>query len=267
MDTFGFIGAGNMGGALAAAVSRTVGGENVFITDIDLQKAEELAAKTGAFATNINTLAEKCDFIFLGVKPQVIFNAAQQLSDLMSKRKQAPVIVTMAAGISIESLGGIFGPDVPIIRIMPNMPARFEQGMIVYTLNQNVTSEQKHLFLNAMQKSGVLDEIPENLIDAAGAVSGCGPAFAAMFIEALADGAVACGLSREKAYLYSAQTVLGSACAVIEGKITPAALKDAVCSPGGTTIEGVYALEKCEFRAGVMQAVIKALEKTNKLKK
>ena len=139
--------------------------------------------------------------------------------------------------------------------------------MLLYTANDAVTNDEIDAFLHALSKAGKLDEIAEDKIDAASALSGCGPAFVYLFAEALADGAVECGLARDKANLYAAQTLLGAATLLLESGKHPGELKDAVCSPGGTTIAGVHALEQNSFRSAAMSAVTAAYEKTLKLKK
>ena len=141
------------------------------------------------------------------------------------------------------------------------------EGVIAYSVSPEVTEEDEALFLQSMKQAGIADKLPEKLMDAAGALSGCGPAFVYLFLEALADGAVACGMPRAKAEAYARQTVLGAARLSQESGRHTAQLKDAVCSPGGTTIEGVRTLEKEGFRAAAMDAVIAAYEKTGRLKK
>jgi pyrroline-5-carboxylate reductase len=174
-------------------------------------------------------------------------------------------MVSMAAGSSIELIQSLFG-NYPIIRIMPNTPAAIGMGMILYACSKEVTAAQEEAFLQAMSGAGRFLKIDEKLIDAGSAVSGCGPAFADLFIEALADGGVACGLPRAAALEYAAQMVLGSAKLVLESGKHPGELKDAVCSPGGTTIQGVRTLEEAGFRGAVMDAVIAAYERTLELK-
>ena len=149
---------------------------------------------------------------------------------------------------------------------MPNTPASIGEGVILYCNNEKVSEEQVSFFVNAMKGAGLLDRIDENKIDAASAVSGCGPAFAYMFIEALADGAVECGIPRDKAMMYAAKMLSGSADMVLQSGKHPGALKDAVCSPGGTTIAGVHALEDGAFRSAVMNAVTSAYKRTLELK-
>ena len=206
----------------------------------------------------------KCDYIFLGVKPNIIASVATELSPMIGERT---VIVSMAAGVSTEKLEAAFAKDVSIIRIMPNTPVAYGKGMILYTTNGKVAPEALDKFADIMKYSGRLDLIPERLIDAGSAVSGCGPAFVYMFIEALADGGVAAGLPRDKAMQYAAETAIGAATVVLESGKHPGELKDAVCSPGGSTIEGVLTLESGGMRGIVSDAVISAYEKTKKLGK
>ena len=148
---------------------------------------------------------------------------------------------------------------------MPNMPASVGEGMILYDVNDLVTDQMIVEFLEIMAKAGKLDNLPEYLIDAGSAVSGCGPAFAFMFAEALADAGVECGLPRDKAILYAAQMLKGSAELLLH-ESKPGELKDRVCSPGGTTIAGVHALENGAFRAAAMNAVTSAYKRTLELK-
>jgi pyrroline-5-carboxylate reductase len=176
------------------------------------------------------------------------------------------VLVTMAAGLTMARIRELAGRDYPIIRIMPNTPVSIGKGVVLYT-GADVSEADWAEFLAAMQPAGRLEELPETLIDAGSAVSGCGPAFVYLFIEALADGGVECGLPRDKALQLAAQTVSGAAELVLQSGRHPGALKDAVCSPGGTTIAGVHALEKGAFRALGMDAVRAAYDKTLSLNK
>lgn len=256
-----FIGTGNMGGALAAAVSRT--DKNIGLYDLDDKKALALAKNIGCGTITTLEDAAKSRFLFLAVKPNVIIKVAQSLKGLISDNT---VIVTMAAGISLNEICTEAVTD-RCIRIMPNTPAAVGEGMILYCMGDAVTSEDEQDFLNLMQYAGTADKIDERLIDAAAALTGCGPAYVYMFAQALADGAVSCGVPREKAALYAAQTILGSAKMLQESGKHPEKLKDEVCSPGGTTIAGVMTLEKMKFRSAAASAVTAAYEKTAKLKK
>ena len=190
-----------------------------------------------------------------------------EISEILAKREKKPTLVSMAAGIKIEKIAEMTKTSCPIIRIMPNMPVSVGEGMILYDICLGVTKETEEIFLAVMGKSGKLDKIPEALIDAGSALSGCGPAFVFMFIEALADGGVLCGLPRDKALAYAAQTLIGSAKLLQESGKHPGELKDAVCSPGGSTIEGVRTLEEGAFRGTVTEAVISSFEKTKMLGK
>ena len=254
----GFIGAGNMGGALATAAAKAVGGACLRIADTNADKAASLAATLVAVVADNATVAAECDYIFLGVKPQMM---QDMLTDLKPYLNENAVLITMAAAIR-EWAG-----DLPVIRIMPNTPVAVGAGMILYAADESVTAEQKAAFATMMARAGRLDEIPEKLMDAGSCVSGCGPAFAYLFIEALADGGVECGLPRAQALDYAAQTVLGAAEMVLQTRRHPGELKDAVCSPGGTTIAGVHALEAGGFRSLAMDAVTAAYDRTLELKK
>ena len=258
----GFIGAGNMGGALAAAVYKSVKSLAVFD-----RNEEKTAALKKTFKRVVITdpadLAANARFVFLAVKPNVILKVAAELKNLIS---EDTVVVTMAAGVALQEICEAVGTN-RCIRIMPNTPAAVGQGMILYCCADGVSEQEEADFISVMKSAGVIDKLDEKLFDAAAALSGCGPAYVYMFAEALADGAVACGVPREKAALYAAQTILGSAAMLKESGKHPEKLKDEVCSPGGTTIEGVLALEQSGFRYAAASAVKAAYEKTAKLKK
>ncbi len=268
MAKFGFIGCGNMGGALAVALSKKISADSIVLFDVCTEKASALAENIGgAGIADAKKIASECDYIFLGVKPQILPSVLSELGDVFAKRKDTFALVSMAAGISTSAIENMCKASYPIIRIMPNTPACVGEGMILYCASAATVKEQLNTFISAMEMAGKLDKIDESKIDAASALSGCGPAFVYMFAEALADGAVECGLARDKANLYAAQTLLGAARMLIESGKHPGELKDAVCSPGGTTIAGVHALEDGAFRACVMDAVNAAYERTLELKK
>lgn len=264
---FGFIGVGNMGGALARAACRSAGAENVLVADLMHEKAEVLAASCGCRAVETAEIAEHADYLFLGAKPQVLGALLEGIRPALAVRESRFVLVSMAAGVAVSRIEELAGAPYPIIRIMPNIPASVGEGMILYTANAQVTETELSAFTEGMCGAGLLDRIDEKLIDAASAISGCGPAFVYLFIEALADGGVACGLPYDKALQYAAQTVAGSARMVLSEDRHPEALKNAVCSPGGTTIAGVHALESGAFRALAMDAVCAAYRKTLELGK
>ena len=257
----GFIGCGNMGGALARAAC----GEIMLYDKCESTRdalAREIGAKVAASACEV---AEWADTVFLGVKPAVIAPVAEEIK--YAVKRSGCTVISMAAGVAIEKIEAILGNGAPIIRIMPNTPAQVKEGMILVCKNAAVSDKVLDGFLSCMSCAGRFDIIDERLIDAASAVSGCGPAFVCMFIEALADGGVKCGLPRDKALLYAETTVKGAAALALSTEKNPGALKDAVCSPGGSTIEGVMALENGAFRGTVMNAVAAAYEKTLELGK
>lgn len=256
MIKVGFIGCGNMGGALASAVAKCNNAEAV-LYDKDLKKAEALAARIGARTGDIDEVCES-NIVFLGVKPNIIPVVADEISDKI--RAAGATVVSMAAGVSIAKLEVHLG-NAPIIRIMPNTPCEVGRGMILYTSNSG-GSATVPAFLEIMAAAGKCDAIEERLIDAASAISGCGPAFVYMFIEALADGGVMSGLPRDKAMMYAAETLIGASEVVKQTGRHPGELKDAVCSPGGSTIEGVKALEDGAMRGVVSSAVTAAYKKT-----
>lgn len=261
----GFIGVGNMGGALARAAGHRLSGDAIRLSNRTPEKAAVLAEELGCRAVDSAAAAEWADYILLGVKPQMMGGLLAELRPVLETRAGDFVLVTMAAGLTIARIRELAGGDYPVIRIMPNTPASVGEGMILYTCGPGVTEDEERIFLDAMAGAGRFSALPEELMDAGSAVSGCGPAFVDLFLEALADGGVACGLPRVQALELAAQMVVGSAkLALVSGR-HPGALKDAVCSPGGTTIQGVRALERSGFRSAVMEAVIAAYERTLEL--
>ena len=264
MMKIGFIGTGNMGGALASAAARS-GEVEVLLANRTKAKAETLAERIGAVVSSNEIIAREADHIFLGVKPQMIVDVLKGIAPALKERKSAPVLISMVTGPDIARIQELAGGDYPVIRIMPNTPSAVGQGLMLVSANDRVTAEELAAFKALMAESGLLDDLPEHLIDAASAVSGCGPAYAYMFVEALADGAVKCGVPRAKAMRYAAQMLLGSASLLLETGEHPGALKDAVCSPGGSTIAGVAALEDRGFRGAAIAAVEAAYRRTKEL--
>ncbi len=261
-DSFGFIGTGNMGSALAWAVSRGVGPENVVVADRTRAKAERLAKKLLCTAGDNDTVASGARSVFLCVKPQGMEALFTEIAPILAARRDRFVLVSIAAGVSLEKLAALSRGDYPIVRLMPNTPVSVGEGVVLYDCNERVAQAELDALTTALSPAGLVERIDEALIDAASCVSGCGPAFCDLFLEALADGAVACGLPRAVALRCAAQMVLGTAKLALETGEHPGALKDAVCSPGGSTIQGVRALEQGAFRAAVMEAVIAAYERT-----
>ena len=260
----GFIGCGNMGGALVKAAARKIDKKMIAVCDHNIEKVAALEKSLGVVPASAEEIAQEAKFVVLGVKPQVMQQALAPLAEILRARTDVTV-VTMAAGLSISAIRSYIGKDLPVIRIMPNTPAQVGAGMSLFTCS-GVSKDTENEFLQAFEKAGKFDKLPEDKIDAGSALSGCGPAFVYAFAEALADGGVECGLPREKAALYAAQTLLGAA-EMLLAFGHPADLKDAVCSPGGTTIAGLHALEEAGFRGAAMSAVLAAYKRTLEMKK
>ena len=261
LNTIGFLGCGNMGGAIARAVCKAADPQNVWLANRTAAKAEALAAELGCNTTINDEVAGRCDLIFLAVKPQMMEELLAPLRFTLAERPSRFVLCSMAAGLSIARIQEMAGSDCPVIRIMPNTPASVGAGMIQYCTS-NVTAEEEAEFLKLMAPAGRLDAVPESLIDAASCVSGCGPAWVYQFIEALADGGV--GGGRPPAPAPAGAPPPGGGGATRQH---PGALKDAVCSPGGSTIQGVRVLEEKGLRGAVMDAVIASYNKTKEMGK
>ena len=259
---YGFIGCGNMGGAIAKALSKVT--KDILVTDRS-GKAKELARELEIEYGSAREIVSSCDRIFLAVKPQMMAGVLEPLQEALQQRK--PLLITMAAGLTISRIEELAGGRLPVIRIMPNTPVAVGKGMTQYCRNDLVEDDTIAAFRQDMRFSGRLDELEERLIDAASALSGCGPAYMYLFVEALADGAVACGVPRAKAMEYAAATMIGAGEMVLSTGLHPGALKDAVCSPGGSTIAGVRALEQHGFRGAVMDCVAAAFEGNKELGK
>lgn len=264
---FSFIGTGNMGGALARAAAQKLAASDILLANRTAAKAHALAEQLGcAVGTNEDAAAEG-KYIFLGVKPQMMRGMLEGIAPVLKARNDRFILVTMAAGLTMAQISVMAGGDYPVIRIMPNTPCAVGAGVVLYDSNALVTAEEVAEFTDALSGAGLLDQLDEHLIDAGSAVAGCGPAFACLFIEALADGGVTCGLPRAKALRYAAQMLEGTARLMLESGQHPGAMKDAVCSPGGSTIAGVRALEQGGLRAAAMNAVIAADQRNKELGK
>lgn len=260
----GFIGTGNMGGALALAASKQT--KSILLSNRTAKKADQLAHQLGcASAGDDNySVINNCKYIFIGVKPQYLENVLGELSPAFKNRKERFVLVSMVAGVTIEKIRNMLGIKCPVIRIMPNTACQVSQGITLYCTS-DITSEEEAEFVEFMSSSGIFDKMHEEAIDAGSAIAGCGSAFAYMFMEALADGGVSIGLTKEQSIKYAAQMMMGAAAMALETSESPTKLKDAVCSPAGCTIAGVRALEDGAFRAACINAVIAAYERTKEI--
>ena len=259
---YGFLGCGNMGGAIARALSKKT--KNIAVSDRS-GKAKQLAQELGVAYSDNASIASSCDRIFLAVKPHMMKDMLLPLQDTLAKRK--PLLITMAAGLEIWQIEEFAGTHLPVIRIMPNMPTSVGKGVIPYCANDLVAEDMKVDWLEDMEMCGLLDPLEERLMDAASALSGSGPAYLYLMLEAMADGGVACGLPRAKALDYAAMTMAGAAEIYLSTHTHPGALKDAVCSPGGSTIAGVRVLEERGFRGAAMDCVCAAYAKNKELGK
>ena len=259
----GCIGTGAMGGAIMRAVCKKYDVSQIKVTDKNTEMGKAFAAETGASFVEKNVDVLDCDYLFLAVKPQFLGDVFAEIAGNISSKT---VVISMAAGVKIEKLQS-WAPKARFIRMMPNVCAQIGQAMTAVSYNSNITKAEADTAIKILSTAGKVEVVPEKLMDCVTAVSGSGPAFVFMFIEALADAAVRCGMPRAQAYTYAAQTVYGSAGMVMESDKNPAALKDMVCSPAGTTIEGVAALEKNGFRNAVIEAVTAACKRSIELGK
>lgn len=252
------IGTGAMGGAIMRAICKKYDVKNIKITDKNVELGKAFANETGATFVSTNKEVLDADYIFLAVKPQFLSDVFAEIAGSIPTNA---VVISMAAGVKLEKLEN-WAPKARFVRMMPNVCAQIGQAMIAITYNENIKAEEAATVKEILSSAGKVEQVPEKLMDCVTAVSGSGPAFVFMFIEALADAAVRCGMPRSQAYTYAAQTVYGSAGMVLENGQHPAVLKDMVCSPAGTTIEGVAALEKNNFRNAVIEAVTVACDRS-----
>lgn len=265
MSTYelGFIGTGNMGGALARAAAKS--GERMLLSNRTAEKASRLAAELGCAAGTNQEIAETCRFIFLGVKPQLLPALLAELNAPLAARKDRLVLVSMAAGVTIGSIKQTLGLPCPVVRIMPNLPVALGKGVVLLSPDDTVTEDELSALEAALKSAGLLMRMPEDKLDAGSAVSGCGPAFIYLYLDALANGGVRCGLPYPQALALAAQTMLGAAEMALTSGKHPGQLQSEVCSPAGTTIEGVRTLEQRAVRAAAIDAVTAAYKRTREL--
>lgn len=264
MSKIACIGTGAMGGAIMRAVCKKYDVKEICVTDKNVEMGKAFAAETGAtFCASNKEVIKGAKYVFIAVKPQFLKDVFYEIKDSIEKET---VVISMAAGVKIEKLES-FAPSARFIRMMPNVCAQIGQAMTAITKSEKVTEDEFNTAKEILSSAGIVEAVPEKLMDCVTAVSGSGPAFVFMFIEALADAAVRCGMPRAQAYTYAAQTVKGSAALVLETGKHPGELKDSVTSPAGTTIEGVAALESNGMRNAVIEAVTAAFNKSVSLGK
>ncbi|MBR5866327.1 MAG: pyrroline-5-carboxylate reductase [Spirochaetaceae bacterium] len=270
------IGIGVMGGALMKAVIKVVGKTNLLISDGDLEKSKVFAKENGCVvaASNVEAVKES-DIVFIAVKPAFVGEVLDEIGPYLDGK----IVVSVAAGLTIASIKEMYSfsimmageaeSNVSFIRIMPNIPAIAGQAMIAICADPSepeaLTEKNVAIVSKLLSHAGQVDQVNEKMMDAVTAISGSGPAYAFMFIEALADAAVRMGMSRRQAYIYASQTLKGAAEMQLLTGSQPGELKDAVCSPAGTTIEAVKVLEDRGFRSAIMNAAEAAYEKAQEL--
>ena len=263
MAKIGFIGMGNMGSAILNGLLRVYKPEDLLFTAAHKEKMEAVTAKTGVVHAASNAeCAKQSEYVILAVKPQYFETVFEEIRPVL---KEDQIVISLAPGQTIASLTERLDGKVRIVRTMPNTPALVGEGITGVCPNKEVTERELEDALVLLRSFGRADSVTEKILDVVGAVSGSSPAFVFMFIEAMADAAVSQGMPRKQAYKFASQTVLGSAKMVLETGRHPGDLKDMVCSPAGTTIEGVRTLEKNGFRSAVFEALTAAAEKGKKL--
>lgn len=265
MPTLTFLGAGAMGEALSRGLiaAKLYAPADITFFDIDQARVSSLAQTLGArAAASAFEAASGADAILVAVKPQHIESALEPLRTEISTNQ---LVMSIAAGVSTARLEACFNNEVPVVRVMPNTPALVGAAATAVCRGRFAGAEELAIAKNIFEAVGICVEADEKLLDAVTGLSGSGPAYVFNFIEALADGGVRAGLSRDVAMKLAAQTVMGSAQMVLETGEHPGVLKDRVASPGGTTIAGLHELERGGFRGIVMDAVVAASERSREL--
>lgn len=263
----GFIGAGNMGYAMINSVSKSniVSNKDIFVYDIDTKKLSDLKEQTGITISKSEVeVVRNADIVILAVKPNMVKSVLLQCKELFDDNK---ILVSVAVGVPLKFYKGVIGDDKKIIRTMPNTPAFVGEGMTIMSHENNLSEEELGDVKRVFECFGKVEILDEKLMNEVTAVTGSSPAYVFMFIEAMADAAVLSGIPRNLAYKLAAQSVLGSAKMVLETGKHPGELKDQVCSPAGTTIEAVAALEKNSFRYSIIEAMNECTKKAREISK
>lgn len=260
----GVIGAGVMGSALVRSALQAGLLEPAQVIASDISEARRAAVEAlGSASTDDNHhLVRSAEAVLVALKPQVLRDV---LAELREDFAEGQLLISIAAGLPLAALSEAVGPRPKLIRVMPNICCTVAAAASAYAVGDGVTEEQEHFVRELLRAAGEVVAVPESLLNAVTGLSGSGPAFVAMFIGALADGGVAAGLPRAEAERLAAQTALGGARWLLEQDASPEQLKDLVCSPGGTTIAGVRALEAHGFRSAVIEAVVAAARRAEEL--
>ena len=264
MALFGFIGVGNMGYPLLKAAIRTFGDSEVVYTDTSIERSRYVKDESGIpYCENNIEVVKQCKFLVLAIKPQFFIQVLNQIKPLVTEDQ---VVISIAAGITISTIQEVLSEKIRVVRAMPNTPAMVSRGMsgICYSKGEWIEAEQS-IIDRFFRSFGKYEVFEEHLMNAVICANGSSPAYVYMFIEALADSVVSYGIPRDKAYTLAAQTVMGAASMVLETGEHPGKLKDQVCSPGGTTIAAVKALEEHGLRNAVMKATDACYEKAESL--
>lgn len=261
----GFIGAGNMGSALIKGILKSglIKPENISVFDIDSVKGKALKEETGiSFFSNNHEVIECSDFIILAVKPNMVKKVLEECRESFSKNK---ILISIVAGIPINTFKEILCDKCKVIRTIPNTPALVGEGMTLISCDESITESEKNIARKLFECVGKIELLDEGLMNEVVALTSSSPAYVFMFIEAMSDAAVLSGIPRALSYKLAAQAVLGSAKMILETGRHPGELKDQVCSPAGTTIEAVAALEKNGFRNAVIEAMNQCTKKAREL--
>jgi pyrroline-5-carboxylate reductase len=264
-DSLAIIGAGAMGAAFARGVlaAGVYAKDKIILSDSDEAKGRAVSGELGVrYAQTNHAAVEDASVVLLAVKPNVVGAVAQDIKDAL---KSDAVIVSIAAGVTIEKLSSALKPETAIVRAMPNTPCQIGAGAVGFSRGSGASDDQVQKARILFEAVGLAMEVPERLLNAVTGLSGSGPAYTFLFVEALSDAGVAAGLPRDLALALASQTVAGSAKLVVDSGLHPAQLKDQVTSPGGTTIAGIAALEKGGVRAAVMSAVAAAVKRAEEL--
>lgn len=264
MALFGFIGTGNMGSALLKASYKTFGREEITFYDSSKEKCTLISDQLN-IVSRINNLdvVKNCKYLVLAIKPQYFTDVLEEIKGAVTSEQ---IVISIAAGVSINSIKAVLGAQVRVVRAMPNTPALISKGSTGISFSQDTFLDSEKAHLDSFFSSfGEYEVFNENMINAVICASGSSPAYVFTFIEALADSVVSLGLPRDKAYLLVAQTIMGAASMILETGEHPGVLKDQVCSPGGTTIAGIKALEEYGFRNAIMKATDACYKKATEL--
>ncbi|MCR5785992.1 MAG: pyrroline-5-carboxylate reductase [Eubacterium sp.] len=265
MKTIGFIGCGNMGSAIIGGIinAKIADGEHIIAYAPTNTHLDVLKEKYGINSRPNNwDVAREADILFLAVKPNKL---SEVIPDISGSLKKGAVVVSIVAGTTMSAIEKLFCRELKLVRSMPNTPALVGEAMSAICGNSHMEDEELEDIKKIFESFGKCEIVPESLMDAVTGVSGSSPAYVYMFIEAMADAAVADGMPRNQAYKFAAQAVYGSAKMVLETGLHPGVLKDNVCSPGGTTIEAVAELEKGGLRSTVISAQRACVKKSKNM--